>query len=200
MKAVLTGDIIGSRTINAQIWLTRLKEVLDEYGEKPKNWNIYRGDSFQVITKAEDALRIAFLIKATIKMEKKLDVRMAIGLGDVDFEAPSINEANGEAFIYSGEQFDELKKNTLTIKSAFPDLDECLNQILNFAMLVANAWKPITAEVLYQALKHPELSQLQLASQLNKKSQSTISEALTRGGYEELVQLLGFYAKKIKFI
>ena len=68
MKAVLTGDIIGSRTINAQIWLTRLKEVLDEYGEKPKNWNIYRGDSFQVITKAEDALRIAFLIKATIKM------------------------------------------------------------------------------------------------------------------------------------
>ncbi|MDC7217618.1 MAG: SatD family protein [Spirochaetales bacterium] len=197
MKAVITGDIINSREVNPEVWIPRLKEALSDYGQEPRDWEIYRGDSFQTSVKASDALQAALLIKAAIKMEKKLDVRMAIGLGDIDFDTNKITEANGKAFINSGEKFENLKKNTLAIKSSNPEFDQCMNVILDFAMLIANAWKPITAEVIQYAFKNPGLNQSQLASALHKKSQSTISEALARGGYEELLNLLDLYQKKL---
>lgn len=197
MKAVITGDIMNSREVNPEVWVPRLKEALSDYGQEPRDWEIYRGDSFQASVKASDALQAALLIKAAIKMEKKLDVRMAIGLGDIDFDTNKITEANGKAFINSGEKFENLKKNTLAIKSSNPEFDQCMNVVLDFAMLVANAWKPITAEVIQYAFKNPGLNQSQLASALHKKSQSTISEALARGGYEELLNLLDLYQKKL---
>lgn len=43
---------------------------------------------------------------------------MAIGIGCKDYNAPKITESNGEAFIYSGELFDEMKKKKLSIKTA----------------------------------------------------------------------------------
>lgn len=197
MKAIITGDIINSRDVNPEIWVSQLKDALRLYGNEPKDWEIYRGDSFQLYVTAELALEAVFVIKAAIKMEKKLDVRMAIGLGAIDFSADKITQANGAAFINSGEKFEELKKNTLAIKSNFPELDSCLNIILDFAMLIANAWKPITAETIYYALKHQDMNQSQMAVQLNK-GQSTISDALKRGGYEEIMSLLELYKNKLQ--
>jgi len=48
MIAILTGDIINSREGETLNWLNILKEVLKQYGSTPKDWEIYRGDSFQL--------------------------------------------------------------------------------------------------------------------------------------------------------
>lgn len=196
MEAIITGDIVNSRDVSPEIWVAQLKGALSIYGTEPKDWEIYRGDSFQLNVDAGIALEAAFIIKAAIKMDKKLDARMAIGLGEIDFNADKITQANGAAFINSGEKFEELKKNTLAIKSDFPELDNCLNIALDFAMLIANAWKPITAETIYYALKNQNMNQSQMALKLNK-SQSTISDALKRGGYEEIMGLVGLYKNKL---
>lgn len=200
MKAVITGDIINSRKVNSSIWIKTLKEVLRDYGNEPQNWEIYRGDSFQLITNATEALEIALIIKLSIRKYKQLDVRMSIGLGKIEYQAKKITESNGMAFINSGEQFQELKKNTLAIKSPSKEFNNIFNVIFQLMMLFANNWTPSTSEIIKLALENPSLNQNQLAEILNKKSQSTISSALKRGGYDEILNVIGLYKSELNKI
>ena len=78
MVAVITGDIINSRQVNSEVWLPRLKEYLSKIIPDTEQWEIYRGDSFQVEVQPEQALEIALCIKALIKSNSKIDARMAI--------------------------------------------------------------------------------------------------------------------------
>jgi hypothetical protein len=54
MKAVITGDIINSRKSCFGIMDGDLKDILKDYGNEPKDWEIYRGDSFQLIINPVD--------------------------------------------------------------------------------------------------------------------------------------------------
>src|SRR5690606_18961725 len=128
MIAILTGDIVNSReNQNQATWLTPLKKHLANYGKMPAKWEIYRGDSFQIeIDDPKNALLSAIKIKALIKRHDKLDVRIAIGIGQKTFNAPRITESNGEAFIFSGETFNKLdkQKRTLALKTPWEDFNE----------------------------------------------------------------------------
>jgi hypothetical protein len=53
MKAV-TGDIINPERY-LLLWMKDLKSVLNAYGNEPKDWEIYRGDSFQLVVDPADA-------------------------------------------------------------------------------------------------------------------------------------------------
>src|SRR5690625_6696370 len=72
MIAVITGDIISSRKLsNQDKWILPLKELFNTWGERPRDWELERGDYFQVeIKKPEEALIRAFQIKALIKKVK----------------------------------------------------------------------------------------------------------------------------------
>jgi len=198
MKAVITGDVINSRKVDSSIWIKALRELLQDYGNEPQDWEIYRGDSFQLITDAKEVLEIALIIKATIRKHKQLDVRMSIGLGEIEYQSKKITESNGTAFINSGEQFQELKKNTLAIKSSSKEFNDIFNVIFQLMMLFANNWTPTTSEIIKLALEDQSLNQNQLAKRLNKKSQSTISAALKRGGYDEIMDVIGLYKSELK--
>lgn len=196
MIAVLTGDVVSSRNIPTSHWLPLLKERLDSYGQHPSQWDIFRGDSFQLMVSPEIALRSALHLKATIKKNKELDLRLAIGIGEQDFQSSRISESNGPAFIRSGECFENLKKETLAISSGDLKFNETFNLMFALAMLTANSWSPSVAHAIETGYDHPEMSQTQLALLLGK-SQSTYSEALKRGGYEEINRLEIYYRKKI---
>lgn len=78
--------------------------------EKSKDWEIFRGDQFQLEVKnPENSLLVAIQIKALMK-SLKLDVRMSIGIGEKTHNSKKISESNGTAFINSGELFERLKK------------------------------------------------------------------------------------------
>jgi hypothetical protein len=192
MVAILTGDIINSRDGQILDWLQKLKEVLNTYGHSPQQWEIYRGDSFQLLTTPKKALITAIHIKAIIKQTKNQDVRIGIGLGEESHKAKRITESNGTAYIHSGESFDSLKKQTLSIKSNNTERDRLLNLMLNLALLIANNWSSTVAEVITTAIENPNKHQKDIAKLLNK-SQSSVSEALKRGGYEEIMSLNGYY-------
>lgn len=198
MKAVITGDIINSRKVASGLWLEDLKKVLNVYGSEPKDWEIYRGDSFQLVLVAEKALEAVLIIKATIKQHKELDVRMAIGLGEMDYIADKITESNGSAFVNSGECFEELKKQTLGIKTPWAAFNSSFNLLFSFVLMVADNWTSTSAEILKKALENPEFNQSQLAQSLNRKSQSSISASLKRAGYEELKNMIAFYKQQIQ--
>lgn len=197
MEAVITGDIINSRKVDPSAWISILKELFQKYGTEPKNWEIYRGDSFQLVINAHEALEIAILIKSAIKKIDLLDVRMAIGLGEIEYRSERITESNGTAFLNSGTQFEELKKNTLAIKSQNAAFDNVFNVVFQLSMFFANNWSVSTAEIIKLALENQSLNQIQLAEKLNKKSQSTISAAMKRGGYDEILNVINLYKSEL---
>jgi hypothetical protein len=196
MVAVLTGDIINSREGNTANWLDELKRILGLYGKEPQQWQVFRGDSFQLSIAPNKALLVAIHLKAGIRQTRAQDVRIGIGLGKESHHAKKISESNGPAYILSGACFESLKKQTLAINSARPELDDALNLMLSLALLTANQWSSTVARVITKALEHPEMNQQELAGLL-KKSQSSVSEALKRGGFDEIMNLNSFYQHQI---
>lgn len=196
MRAVITGDIINSRVSSTVRWHRYLKRVLSLYGDNPKSWEIYRGDSFQLLLKPKQALVAAIHIKASIKQIAPLDVRMGIGFGTQSYRAAKVTASTGSAFVNSGEAFDGLKKQTLAIATGEEQIDEHLNIMLSLALLSMDSWSDTVAKVISAMIENPTANQVEIASKL-KKSQSTISEALKRGGFDEIKQLLIYFEKTI---
>lgn len=196
MIAVLTGDIINSRKISVEQWLPLLKETLEQYGNSPDDWEIYRGDSFQFKTTPENALFAALHLKASLKQIRPIDARLALGIGSQTYKASSISESNGIAYIRSGECFQNLKKNSLGISTGVTTLDQVLNLLFSLALLNIDTWSPVVATAVKTALENPEKNQSEIAEMLNK-SQSSLSEALKRGGYDEIIKLEDFYRQQI---
>lgn len=196
MTSIITGDIINSRSLEPNEWMPALKGVLTLYGGTPQQWEIYRGDSFQLETTPDTALEAAILIKASIKQLKKMDARLAIGLGEKSYTANKITESNGTAFINSGKCFEQLKKTTLAIQSPFSQLDQTLNIMFDLALLSMNNWTPTSARLLKAALEHPNMNQIELADMFDT-TQGNISQGLKRAGHDEIVKLINYYKSQI---
>jgi len=194
MTAVITGDIIDSQRGQVDSWMEPLKRVLNAYGDTPKDWEIYRGDSFQLKVDVKTALLAAIHLKAAIKQTKVYDLRMAIGLGEESYSSARVSESNGSAFVHSGECFDSLKKKKLAIKSPRSAVDEPLNIMIQLALLTMDDWSQVVSTVIKTAIENPEKTQSEWA-QLLDRSQSNISEALSRGGYEEIMKMNDYYIK-----
>ncbi len=199
MISVVTGDIVNSRTLTAKSWLPELKKTLSKYGKEPAQWEMYRGDSFQLEIKPEKALDAALHLKATIKQFPELDIRTAIGIGDKTYASGKITESNGSAFIYSGECFEGLKKQSLAIKTHRNDVDEQLNLMFTLASLTIANWSPASSAIIKTAIENPKANQKRLANLL-KMEQSNISRGLKRGGYDEIMKMIEYYKKVINTI
>ncbi len=197
MIAVITGDIINSRKVSSEIWLPKLKEYFSKIISDPEKSEIYRGDSFQIEVNLECSLEIALSIKALIKSNNKIDVRMSIGIGEKSYKGKKITESNGTAHIYSGESFENIKNNTLILKSPFNDFDNYFNPILKLLSFICNNWKPVTSETIFYMLTHQELMQKEIAEKLSK-DKTTINKALKRGGYDEIIEIVNLYSKKLQ--
>lgn len=197
--AVITGDIINSRTKkDSRDWLEPLKKALATLGESPRQWHVYRGDSFQLrLDKPEFALDIAVWLKAVVRSTKGLDVRMAVGIGDMSYKADSILESNGSAFVHSGDLFDDLKKRTLAIKTHWDEVDELLNLNLKLALLTMDGWAASSAEVVRASMQMPNATQTEIAEMLGI-TQSRVSERQNRSGFDAIMEMLAYSQKLIK--
>ena len=196
MIAVLTGDIINSRKVNSEDWLPKLKDFFIKHTNNLEKWEIYRGDSFQLQVKVEEALITAICIKALIKTNSKIDVRISIGIGDVSFKGKKVIESYGTAFINSGEAFEKLKNNTLIIKTPFEEIDNYFNPIFKLLSFIIDNWKPVTSETVFYALMNRGLLQKEIAERL-EKDKTTVNRALKRGAYEEIVEIIDLFNQKI---
>jgi len=196
MIAVLTGDVVNSKSENAELWLEALKSTLELYGKTPKDWEIYRGDSFQLGVSNEKAILASIHLKSAIKQFEDLDVRIGIGLGKQNYESNQITESNGSAFVRSGKSFDGLKKQNMFLKSDNKKFDDAINVMLSLSLLTADRWSPTVAKIIKLSIENPNLKQKELADKLNK-SQSSISEALKRGGFNEMMMMNNYYKNRI---
>ena len=210
MIAVIKGDIIASRKlVDQEKWLLPLKDLLNSWGQWPKNWELVWGDFFQIeITNPEEALQKMFEIKALIKKIEPLDhrkqkgtidVRIAVGIGSKSYTGQRISESNGSAFIYAGEKFDMLKKENVTmgLKSEWQDFDNEINLYLKLAGTFMDKWSVSSAQLIEIALNNQTITQEEIGSMLGIK-QSAVSGRWNRANVDELLAIEKMYRNKIK--
>lgn len=200
MRGVLTGDIINSREVeDPDKWISTVQTALAHYGDSSGDWEIYRGDSFQLECPAEKAFLAAFHLKAAIKSIAKLDVRISIGLGASDGGTnKSVRLRSGRAFILSGEAFDTLKekKRSLIINSDDQALRHELDTMLLLSEGLLEAWSPSSAEAMALLLTNPGISQIAISEKLGI-TQPSVSARLKVAHAEKIRALLEYYTHRI---
>jgi hypothetical protein len=146
-------------------------------------------------------------IKALIKNVKPfeedkkfsiIDVRLAIGIGDKTYSGESISESNGTAFINSGEKFDVLKNENLTmgIKSPWQDFDEEINLYLKLAGTFMDKWTISSAELIQTILTNPSITQEEIGKILGIQ-QSGVSRRWNRANVNEIMDVERIFRKKL---
>ncbi len=199
MISIITGDIVNSRKLSSNVWMDGLKILLNSFGKSPAEWEIYRGDEFQLEIKSPDeALYAALQIKAYFKT-LKLDVRMSIGVGDKTYATKKISESNGTAFLRSGEVFQTLKKQkvNLAINTGNAELDSDLNLKLRLASTFMDSWLPQSAELVQVAMQNPSLAQDGIGQKLGI-NQAAVSRRRKRAQYDLLLETENYFRQKIK--
>lgn len=199
MIAVITGDIIQSRAASSpDDWMGQVKESLAHYGKTPYDWDIFRGDSFQVATEPKESLSAAVRLKATVKSIPKLDVRMAIGIGDKTYSGKGISESSGSAHIRSGEAFESLKdqKKTLVFSSPYKELDAEINTIITLLLVILDGWSTVSAQTAKLVLANPNRQQQSLANALNIR-QSSVSARYHRAHLTEVLDALQYFENRL---
>lgn len=211
MIAVITGDIIDSRSLASQLeWLVPIQNLFSKWGKVKESWEIFRGDSFQLeVLDPLDALQKALMIKSTIKsiigdqlLQKRtgpVDVRMSIGIGEKQNDNTPIGMRTGSAYYHSGEAFELLRKKeqNLLIKSNWDDFDREINLMFKLALIQMDNWTVSAAEIVGIALENPNLKQIEIASMLELEQQS-VSGRFKRAYFEELMELDNVYRLKLK--
>lgn len=167
-SAIITGDIVKSRLLSSKdrerlyesllVFLKNLKKL-----GLVKKFEAYRGDSFQCeIVQPTYALRTALIIQCFVKafslsdgkeknvFSKAVDVRLSIGIGNIDFIKNKLAISDGEAFVYSGEGLDELKNSyqQLYLKTNNNELNEYWSTIIILLDAVMHKCYPKQAEVI----------------------------------------------------
>lgn len=201
MISIITGDIVNSRKLSSKNWIDGLKNLLNTFGKNPTEWEIYRGDEFQLEVKnPEDALNIALQIKAYFKAIG-LDARMSIGIGDKTYKAEKISESNGTAFTRSGEVFETLKKqkNNLAINSGNAELDTELNLMIRLSLTFMNNWLAQSAEFVQIAMANPTLSQEEIGLKLGI-NQAAVSRRRKRAQFDLMMEMENYFRQKVKNI
>ncbi|MBF4984844.1 hypothetical protein FNJ87_11045 [Nonlabens mediterrranea] len=189
MEVVIAGDIIGSKRNNPDDYLSVIEPILKTHC-KEGMYQIYRGDSFQGwIHNPELALYVCLQIKAALKVKDTLDVRIAIGLGNINLIDENIALSTGSALTRSGELLDSLKEKdqNLMVKSGH-SLDLYMNTALKMALLSLDNWTANGAAVIHQIMKKPHMTQEELGLQLGIK-QATASRRLDRAHWKETQEL-----------
>jgi len=200
MIAIITGDIINSEDHKPSEWIDILKKQFSKWGKTPTDWEIYRGDEFQLKIEPSNALKAAIQLKALIKSIKGLDVRMAVGIGSETFKGDSVSESNGTAYQRSGRFFETLKeaKLNLVFNTGNTVVDKSLNLMLKLALDFMDDWSPVSAEIVGIAVTNAS-SQQELADILGIK-QSAVSQRLKRARFQLVLELLHYYSGTITYM
>lgn len=206
MNAVITADIVDYTKLSenqANKILNAIHIVFNKLAISRTNlihnFLIKRGDSIQMeIEDPSETLKVALLLKSAInkidfynnkRRAPTNDIRIAIGVGDIDTKRENVNESTGDAYTNSGRTLDSMKKNKrlLAIKTNNDSINAELETEFKLLEVIMSGWKTTSAEVIYWTLLG--FSESQIAEQLNV-SQSAINQRKGTAGWSGIEHLL----------
>ncbi|MBU4222349.1 MAG: hypothetical protein KKA10_12185 [Euryarchaeota archaeon] len=207
--AVLTGDLVGYSRFKTRDRKEVLLHLKDSFKNIPpdisasKFW-VFRGYSFQgILSRPEEALKAALIIRSCLVSRYKgkssrLDARIAIGLGAIDYLPRRVGEGDGEAFRNSGIELDSMKKSekNLIVKTPWKELNEELRTECALLDAVIERWTREQAEaIMYQITGS---TQEEIARTL-KISQPAVFHRLKTCGSRAVSEFLSRYKAAIKY-
>jgi len=205
LKGVITADVVGSTLIQEGMrgelprLINRLADELQEIS--PIKVEIFRGDGFQVMVRdAEKTPLVAVMLRAGLRKSELrsgtdlLDARMAVGIGEVSYVDDKITLSDGEAFVLSGREFDELGKRRLSVVTSSEDVNAELRVETAFLDDVISHWTMQQSECMFQVLL-TNAKQAQLASD-GRTSRQNVGKKLS-AARERLVRM---YLDRVSFL
>jgi hypothetical protein len=122
-----------------------------------------------------------------------------LGIGEKTYEAESVLENNGPAYINSSEKFDLLKRDnvTLGIMTPWKSFDEEMNLYLKFAGIIMDKWSISSAELVQIVLNNPNITQEEIGKKLGIK-QNSVSGRWNRANVNEILEVNKMFQKKMK--
>ena len=198
MKAVIKGIILNTEETDSESWIKNLSNLFKTVGKENKDWTFSHQNQFLLIIDAIQAFEFGLLIRSTILSTKGLDVKIAIGIGELDYTNDQILDYTGEALKNCTSQFNELKKSNFAVKTSNEKINQQVKTVVDLVMFITNHWTDKMAEYYKIAFINQQLNQKELAKLLHLKSQSTISSILKRAAYEEILQAIVFIRIRIE--
>ena len=206
--SVITGDMVGSTQLDPADRklmvkaMNNLGDMLTKAGFVLKSQEVFRGDSFQVVmNESSRILDVALLIRAhmrgiELESQAQLDVRLGIGVGQIEFKAKTQNESDGTAFRLAAQALEHATKNNLAniwILTNNAVLDEHLNTINVAWESIISRWTVAQSKSIQwslQGLVHQEI-----ANKL-KVTQPTITRSL-QSADDKVIHYLKTYCQKM---
>lgn len=219
MEAIITGDIVSSRSIepaNRQRLFKELAAFLKTLKKSYiSSYETFRGDSLQCkVIAPELSLRAALLIRAFFRayilqdpktalqqksnkgyFSTKYDIRLAIGIGEVDFiDEKKITSSDGMAFRLSGEGLDSLKETLqrLIIKSVYTDFDEQIEPSVLLLDALIQKWTQNQAALAWYKLQ--QVKEDEIAALLHI-TQSAVTQRKKTAQWYAVEKLLTYFEK-----
>jgi hypothetical protein len=201
--AVITGDLVASSEVSSN-QVNSMNEELSKYlDNKPfvmLPLTFYRGDSFQLMVKAEKSVEVALTIQSIILWRTETWARISVGIGTVSkIEPGNVLQSEGEAFQLSGHQLDNMKSEGRLFKIATNSSKHqpMLDAALHLADSLISNWKPGQASAIAMATQCK--TQKEMAQRLNI-SEPAVSKALKSANWPAFETFLRGYEQTIKMI
>ena len=187
-------------------------------------YELFRGDSFQcVVEKKELTLRSALMLRSFIKSyeladEKKdessetgtgkistkgyfpakQDFRLSIGIGQVDFyNKKSLAHSDGQAFRFSGEELDNIKKAPyrITLKTFNDKFNESIEPAILLLDAVLQKWTNNQAEIVLYKLQNSKEEEISKALSISK---SAVNQRTKSAQWFAIEKLLHYFETSVK--
>ena len=199
--AVITGDIVGSSKLSGSDFsqvvssLERLLRTLRaRYGAE---FDIFRGDSFQVVSPLPSAATLATLIDLSLRSgDPAVTVRQCIGIGTGETGGQAVKTATGEAYSLSGHGLDSLKGRGLSIVSGNHNFNQHIGLLTRFYDSHLDRLTSTQAQVVLAYLMTDNKSHEHLARVLDKK-RSNVTRILNTSQYHLISDYLDDFAAQV---
>ncbi|EHD20656.1 MULTISPECIES: hypothetical protein [Brenneria] len=186
--SVITGDLVNSQRGDTAAYLERLDNLLHDLQQAKwlHSFEIFRGDSFQAVAKSEQGLLLAVYIRIALKASgiAYWDARVAVGLGSHKARGTGY----GSAFLNSGQALDTIGKNCrLALKNDNDKTNAVVSDLLPMLDHVIGRLSPSEAKIVQARMF--AATNVEVAKTLQKAT-STVSAALKRAAYEEIIRFI----------
>lgn len=217
MKAVITGDIVKSSSISDHAKMIRsLKWIMHRLVKhgfiRSIEWELFRGDSFQLVTEPEQALSAALILRSGFRggvyrlasplvvedmLDECIDVRLSIGIGGVGELSDPLSESFGEAFTLSGRRLEAISGEELRLIVVTPDarLNTHFEMVCRLMDILVSNWSEKSSQAIYRSLLTGETQQK--TADFLGISQSSVQNRLKIAHIDEIHYLLFYFKGQI---
>ncbi len=207
--AVLTGDIVRSSRLRPR-QLEAVRVSLLDAVDVARNWKrglvkgkleFFRGDAWQLLlTDPAMALRVAILVRASLRAHGIADTRIAIGLGKAGTIPPRrISLSTGQAFVISGRALDRMTLySNLTIETSESCgvLSEWLPVVGHLCDSLVSRWTRRQAEIVRAAVDPREPDYDTMARKLRPAiSKQAVAKGLSGARWHAIRKAIHLFEK-----